>query len=144
MGQGLKAFTYIVCGLILALFVLAEAKSEEVFSPSVYDGDTIVTDVKPFQNLAPIKIRIRGIDTPELRTDCLVEKDKAKAARQLLRNMVSGKSVTYTVSQWDKYGGRVVADVFVDGKNVADVLIANGLAVRYNGEKKTHNWGCGK
>jgi endonuclease YncB( thermonuclease family) len=28
----------------------------------------------------------------------------------------------------------------VDGENLADVLIDAGVAVRYDGEKKTHKW----
>ena len=35
---------------------------------------------------------------------------------------------------------RIVADVFVDGESLADELIVAGMAVAYDGGKKTHNW----
>ena len=42
---------------------------------------------------------------------------------------------------WDKYGGRFVATVFdKNGKNVGDILISEGLAVPYFGDKKISNW----
>jgi hypothetical protein len=35
---------------------------------------------------------------------------------------------------------RIAADVIVDGENLADLLIEAGMAVRYDGGKKTKNW----
>ena len=35
---------------------------------------------------------------------------------------------------------RIVADVIVDGENLADVLIEGGVAIRYGGGKKTYEW----
>ena len=35
---------------------------------------------------------------------------------------------------------RIAADVIVDGESLADVLIEAGMAVRYDGGKKTHKW----
>ena len=34
-------------------------------------------------------------------------------------------------------------DVIVDGENLADVLVEAGMAVKYDGEKKTHKWCLG-
>ena len=42
-------------------------------------------------------------------------------------------------SCWGKYF-RIAADVIVDGENLADMLIEAGMAVRYDGGKKTHKW----
>ena len=33
---------------------------------------------------------------------------------------------------------RIAADVIVDGENLAEMLVEAGMAVRYNGGKKTH------
>jgi len=38
---------------------------------------------------------------------------------------------------------RIAADVIVDGESLADMLIEAGMAVRYDGGKKTHKW-CGE
>ena len=35
---------------------------------------------------------------------------------------------------------RIVADVYVDGENLAEALVDSGMAVRYNGEEKTYSW----
>ena len=38
---------------------------------------------------------------------------------------------------WDKYGGRVLGDVLLDGKSLRVALITNGFAREYYGEAKT-------
>ncbi|MBT3923911.1 MAG: hypothetical protein HOF21_15195 [Nitrospina sp.] len=50
------------------------------------------------------------------------------AERITLKNMERGKYF------------RIAADVFVDGENLADMLIEAGVAVRYGGGKKVHKW----
>ena len=35
---------------------------------------------------------------------------------------------------------RIAADVFVDGENLGDMLIESGMAVSYDGGKKSHKW----
>jgi endonuclease YncB( thermonuclease family) len=35
-----------------------------------------------------------------------------------------------------------VADVIVDGEDLADMLVEAGMAVRYGGGRKTYQW-CG-
>ena len=57
--------------------------------------------------------------------------DILKDAEQItLKNMERGKYF------------RIAADVIVDGENLGDLLIEAGMAIRYNGGKKTHRW-CG-
>ncbi len=55
-----------------------------------YDDDTstfTLPGVHPFFG-EKISVRIRGIDTPEIRGKCEAEKRKAKAARDYLRNLL--------------------------------------------------------
>ena len=55
--------------------------------------------------------------------------DILKDAEQItLKNMKRGKYF------------RIAADVYVDGENLADMLIEAGMAVSYGGGKKTHKW----
>ena len=55
--------------------------------------------------------------------------DILKDAEQIvLRNMERGKYF------------RIAADVYVDGESLGDMLIEAGMAVRYDGGKKTHKW----
>ena len=35
---------------------------------------------------------------------------------------------------------RIASDVIVDGESLTDMLISAGMAIRYDGRKKTHKW----
>jgi micrococcal nuclease len=106
--------------------------------PLVYDGDTLYVFVAALPpELSEMSIRVRGIDAPEIRGDCAAEKAKAIEARDYARSLVSnGHAVTFENFEHDKYGGRVLADVYVDGQDLATLLIAQGLARPYDGGKR--------
>ena len=60
----------------------------------VYDGDTCTCVVDlGFKLSARIKVRLVGIDTPEIRTKDLEEKKKGKETRDWLRERILGKKV---------------------------------------------------
>jgi micrococcal nuclease len=65
------------------------------------------------------RIRLRGIDTPEL------QEPGGQAARQRLEQLLRQGPVRIVPYGQDIYG-RTVADVFVDGRNVAEVLRNEG------------------
>jgi endonuclease YncB( thermonuclease family) len=48
----------------------------------------------------------------------------------------SGQKFQVTLYAWDKFGGRVLGDIIVNGQSVRAGLIANGLAREYYGEAK--------
>jgi endonuclease YncB( thermonuclease family) len=107
----------------------------------VTDGDTlsVVGSWAPAE-LARMSIRIRGIDTPEKgwRAACPAEAALGEqATAKMIEIMEQATTVEFANLDWDKYGGRVLADVFVDGVNVAETLIAAGLAHPYDGSVKT-------
>jgi micrococcal nuclease len=106
----------------------------------VYDGDTITIacGLPPYQPGNPIyrwSVRLRGIDAPEMRSKCANEKGCATYAKEIMAAQVLDKIVTLENVSYDKYG-RVLADVFVDSVNVTDKLLANNLAVPYDGGTK--------
>ena len=107
----------------------------------VSDGDTIVI-AAPYlpQPLKPeLAVRIYGVDTPEKghRAQCASEAQRGEQASQWTKNLVSrGKRFQVTLYTWDKFGGRVLGDILVDGKSVREGLIAAGLARPYFGDKK--------
>src|SRR5439155_17771493 len=72
----------------------------------VHDGDTFYTGVET--------IRLRGIDTPEL------GRPGARAAAIRLAELLRAAPVTIVPPAADVYG-RTVADVYVAGRNVADL-----------------------
>jgi micrococcal nuclease len=116
-----------------AVLATTPAFAGQVFSPRVVDGDTFVTEVKPYPNLSALSARIVGVDTPEKRGKCDAEKQKAIEATRFLANLVENKIVTYEAVRWDKYGGRVNVIAYVDGVNVGDLLISAGHARPYFG-----------
>ena len=107
-----------------------------------YDGDTITFNLP---NLHPIigekiNIRVNGIDTPEIRGKCEKEKYDAKQAKEMVTDILKdAEQIELKNMERGKYF-RIAADVIVDGENLADILIETGVAVRYDGEKKTHKW----
>ena len=107
----------------------------------VSDGDTIVIAATFLP--APLKpelaIRIFGVDTPEkgFRAKCPAEDARGQAASAFTKKMVeSSKSRQVTLYSWDKFGGRVLGDIILDGKSLRAGLIANGFAREYFGEAK--------
>jgi endonuclease YncB( thermonuclease family) len=107
----------------------------------VNDGDTVVISA-PFLP-APLKpelaVRIYGVDTPEkgFRAQCPQEDERGKLATKFTTNAVA-KSIKRQVILygWDKFGGRVLGDIILDGQSLRAALIQNGFAREYYGEAK--------
>jgi endonuclease YncB( thermonuclease family) len=102
----------------------------------VIDGDTIRVEISLTDDLSlTTSIRVRGIDTPELRGKCAAERALAERARSALRSLLPPDTrVTISRLARDKYGGRYDADVeTADGRSLARALIDAGLARPYTG-----------
>lgn len=108
----------------------------------VYDGDTITVVFLIGSEPVQMKIRINGIDCPEIRSGkgkLKAEKIAAKVCRDYLNGLAGDRIVTLNIHKWDKYGGRMVGDIYVNGENVSHYMIQNGYALSYDGGKK-HKW----
>ena len=107
----------------------------------VIDGDTVVVEA-PW--LLPelgdtISIRIMGIDTPEKgwRGECQQEKDLGEIATQFAKDTLpAGTVVQVEVIQWDKYGGRINGEIWINEKNFAEMQVERGYAREYDGGTK--------
>jgi len=115
---------------------------------SVYDGDTIfvtIPDVTPVLG-ERIGIRIRGIDTPEIRGKCEAEKRLAKEARDYINALIeqgTGKDASSIIELRQVERGkyyRLVADVYVDGNSVAESMLSMNIARSYDGQRKRLGW----
>ena len=107
-----------------------------------YDGDTIRFNLPGYPPIAgkDIRVRVNGIDTPEIKGKCKKEKYEARQARDMVADILWGaEKITLRTIKSGKYF-RIVADIIVDGENLADVLIEAGRAIKYDGGKKTHKW----
>ncbi|MBH5372297.1 thermonuclease family protein [Bradyrhizobium glycinis] len=98
------------------------------------DGDTILARVHQRDGRDLVaRVRLRGIDAPELKASCQEELSKAEAAADALRALLGQGGVTVTNLGADKYG-RVLADVATRRTaDVAAALLAGGYVRRYNG-----------
>ena len=107
----------------------------------VDDGDTvtIAANFLPKPLKPELKVRIYGVDTPEKgsRAKCEKENIRGQAASQYTIQLV--KSTTkhqVIIYDWDKFGGRVLGDIILDGRSLRNQLILNNYARPYYGEAK--------
>ena len=99
------------------------------------DGDTFEARVHLGPGLDPTtRIRLRGIDAPELKASCQQELQMAEAATDALRALLREGDVTIFNIGPDKYAGRVVADAATRRTgNVSTAMLAAGHARSYGG-----------
>ena len=114
----------------------------------VIDGDTVDVNVDLGFGvwLHKERVRLYGIDTPESRINIKKyperkrEKELGLKAKQRLK-VLCGKKVVIEVVDKGKYG-RPLINIFTGEteRDICKILIEEGLAIRYQGEKKTHVW----
>lgn len=107
----------------------------------VYDGDTISITYKIDRIPVKAKIRLLGIDAPEIRSgkDRLPEeKVAAKICRDYLSSLILGKEIDIVMTNFDKYGGRYLGQIYMpnDPYSINKLMIDMGYARPYTGEKK--------
>ncbi len=96
----------------------------------VYDGDTVTAVVDlGFLHYQEMKLRLYGIDTPELRGD---EREQGIIVRDILREKILDKDVEIH-SYKDKQGkyGRYLATIMLEGEDINQWLVDNGHAEVY-------------
>lgn len=97
----------------------------------VVDGDTIRLDGE--------KIRLVGFNTPEISEPaCAAEAAKGEQAKNRLLELLNSGSLAFAATadrDRDRYG-RLLRSVTVNGRDVADTLISEGLAEPYSGGQK--------
>ena len=133
--------------LLLAIPLLAFAQKTPIGATydaqilRVTDGDTVVISA-PFlpKPLKPeLAVRIYGVDTPEkgFRGQCDSEKLRGEAASVFTKILVQASQQRQVIVYgWDKFGGRVLGDIILNGQSLRAQLIANGFAREYYGDAK--------
>jgi micrococcal nuclease len=94
------------------------------------DGDTMEVPGRG-------RIRLLGIDTPELHPcNCALECDLGNRAKRRAQELLNSGPRSFSPSgERDRYG-RILADITVDGRDLAAVLIREGLGRPYSGGKR--------
>jgi endonuclease YncB( thermonuclease family) len=132
--------------LFLPLMALSQQQKAgvtyDVTLTRVIDGDTVAFQANwlPDPLKKELSIRVFGVDTPEkgFRAKCPQEDARGQAATEFTKSAVAkAKKRQIILMDWDKYGGRVLGDVLLDGYSLRHMLMANGFAREYYGEAKT-------
>jgi len=104
---------------------------------SVYDGDTVTALIDlGFTVSVTVKLRLYGVNTPEIRTRDVAEKKAGYVARDFVRERILGKTVQVRTHKKGKYGRWVstiweVVNGTVLDQSLNDKLIEEGMAVEY-------------
>jgi endonuclease YncB( thermonuclease family) len=106
----------------------------------VYDGDTIhVVFKSPNSNdFFKWNVRLTGIDTPEMKSKNIAEKEKAVKSKEYLANKILNKIIIVDCGGFDKYG-RLLATIYPqdnENKSLNDEMIECGHAKAYDGGTK--------
>jgi len=103
----------------------------------VYDGDTITVAayLKGQKQCYRFSVRLRGIDSPEIKTHNAEEKIAAIKSRDSLSGKILNEIIYLENIGTEKYG-RLLADVMFKGENMNKWMLDNKLAVPYDGGKK--------
>ena len=129
-------------GALLDAAAIGPAAAVQLVYPAevvrVIDGDTFEANVHVWPGVnIDTKVRLRGIDAPELHARCADEYTKADAARAALTKILAEGGVAISQVGLDKYGGRV--DAAVSTRSTADVsaaLLSGGFARAYDGGRR--------
>lgn len=107
---------------------------------SVYDGDTITVMIdQGMKHFARVKVRLVGINTPEIRTKDLDEKKRGLEAKEYLKSRIEGKTVIVHTVKKGKFGRWLgILWVFEEdmdtlGESLNDEMIRVGHAQAYFG-----------
>jgi endonuclease YncB( thermonuclease family) len=138
----------ITCAITFS--TLAHADKFTIKYRSCYDGDTCRIDfiknitegyIVPKFFASNVRIRVVGIDTPEIRGKCLQEKRLAIKARDYLNyTLKKANSIVIDIDNNNKLDslGRYLAVLYVDDININNLMLARGYA-RVE-QKGYHNW----
>tara|TARA_Y100001970_G_scaffold265980_1_gene354132 strand:- start:74 stop:601 length:528 start_codon:yes stop_codon:yes gene_type:complete len=140
-----KAIILIIICSIFFVLTYKDVKSEEIKKISgnaqIIDGDTIKINSK--------KIRLYGIDAPELKQTCkktylkinffAFTKDYpcGKISTEKLKKKINNKVITCKILDTDRYK-RLIGECFKRNLNLNSWLVSNGYAVAYRKYSKKY------
>ena len=97
-----------------------------------YDGDTITFLVDlGFGSYRKIRVRLLGVDTPEMRGGSVESKEKAKLSKIFVEEALSNANEIVIKTELDKSFDRYLAHVTYDGIDLSEELLAHKLAEKY-------------
>ena len=117
-----KAILVISICLLIFTYNINQAEAQDI---RVVDGDTI--------HLDGVKIRFSGIDTPELKQNCIkdsIEIPCGIEAREILINKIGNHKISCVSEGKDQFK-RTLAECFVNNESLSSFLVRSGYAFAY-------------
>ena len=117
-----KAILVISLSALVFFFTYTDIKSQDI---KITDGDTIKINGE--------KIRFSGIDTPELKQNCIKEGESDPCgitAKQILIDKIANNNVSCVKEGQDRYK-RTLAECFVNNDSLSSYLVRSGYAFAY-------------
>lgn len=99
----------------------------------VIDGDTVLVNATPWpSHTIRVYVRLRDINTPELKSKCKEERNAAYQAKRALIDLICGDTITLHHISGGKYYGRILADIeTLSGVKANDQMLKIGHARPY-------------
>ena len=103
----------------------------------VIDGDTFRARVEIWLGQSvTVKVRLKGVDTPEMNGKCPAEKKLAQKAKAFAENWLKKNQVQLVNVHYGTYAGRVLATAQIKkGDSLSAALLAENLAKPYRGRR---------
>lgn len=133
----------VICFLFLPAPISAAQAKQVLPGPfpfelvEVIDGDTFRArlDIWLGQSVT-VKVRLKGVDTPEMNGKCAAEKKLARQAKAFAENWLRKNQVQLVNVHYGTYAGRVLATAQIkNGDNLSAALLAENLAKPYRGRR---------
>jgi len=119
-----------IAAAVVAILAAGPAASQATRC-AVVDGDTL--------QCGDERVRVMGLDAPEMHARCPDESRLALAATARLRELVA-HGVTLQPAGRDRYGRLLAVVLSREGNDLALVLIREGLAREYHGRGPRGGW----
>ena len=120
-------FGFLIGGLVLSGYLFPQESMSLSGRARASDGDSI--------RIADQRIRLLGIDAPELDQTCLDSEGATwfcgQRARQRLAQLLGSGPVNCLFDVRDKFG-RALAVCKVEGQDIGAIMVREGLAISYN------------
>ena len=133
----------VVCVLFLLPLISAVEAKQVLPGPfpfelvEVIDGDTFRARVDIWLGQSvTVKVRLKGVDTPEMNGKCAAEKKLARQAKDFAENWLRKNQVQLVNVHYGTYAGRVLATAQIkNGDSLSAALLAENLAKPYRGRR---------
>ena len=133
----------VICVLFLSPLMSAVEAKQVLPGPfpfelvEVIDGDTFRARVDIWLGQSvTVKVRLQGVDTPEMNGKCAAEKKLARQAKAFAENWLKQNQVHLVNVHYGTYAGRVLATAQIkNGDSLSAALLAENLAKPYRGRR---------